>query len=106
MVIRYHMPKNKIKLTPDDVDVSPVFDVLAEVAEYASDCDDWVTVKREIMQRLNPKMRRLFSTRDPITKEQSMNDFEVLLSDKFYEHTGTRLILRTREERREIYGSI
>lgn len=100
------MPKNKTKLKPEDVDISPVLEVLEEVSSYAGECDDWVTVKREIMQRLNPRLRRLFSTRDPITKEQSMNDFEAFLSAKFYEHTGVKLILRTREERREIYGSI
>jgi hypothetical protein len=100
------MPKNKIKLTPEDVDVSPVLAVLEEISIFAGDCDDWVTVKREVMQRLNPGLRRLFSTRDPLTKEQSMNSFEIMLAAKFYEHTGTKLILRTREERRQIYGSI
>jgi hypothetical protein len=58
------------------------------------------------MQRLNPSLRRLFSTRDRITKEQSLNDFERDLVERYRQKTGIFLIVRTREERREIYGKI
>jgi hypothetical protein len=48
----------------------------------------------------------LFSTRDSITKEQSLNDFERDLVKRYKQKTGINLIVRTREERREIYGKI
>jgi len=98
--------RKKEKITPNDVDVSPVLSVLDDVSEFAGGCDDWVTIKIEIMQRLHPSLRRLFSTRDRITKEQSLNDFEKDLVERYRQKTGIDLIVRTREERREIYGKI
>jgi len=98
--------RKKEKITPHDVDVSPVLHALDEIASFAEGCDDWVTIKIEIMQRLHPSLRRLFSTRDSITKEQSLNDFERDLVERYKQKTGIDLIVRTREERREIYGKI
>ncbi len=101
------MPKViKPCLDPREVDPSPVYKELDAVASFARDCDDWVTIKIEVMQRLNPYYRRFFSTRDPKTKEQSMNDFERDIAERFRSITGRTLILRTREERRKIYGKI
>jgi hypothetical protein len=101
------MPKIiKPCLDPAEVDPSPVYYALESVAKFSGDCDDWVTIKVEIMQRLNPFYRRFFSTRDPKTKEQSMNDFEISLAERFRDLTGRTLILRTREQRRKIYGKI
>lgn len=101
------MPKIiKPSLDPSIVDPSSVYSTLESVAKFSGDCDDWVTIKIEIMQRLNPYHRRFFSTRDPKTKEQSMNGFEIQLAEKFLALTGTTLILRTREQRRKIYGKI
>jgi hypothetical protein len=101
------MPKTVRKcLDPREVDPSPVYQELESVARTCDGIDDWVTVKVEIMQRLNPYYRRFFSTRDPKTKEQSMNEFEVEIARRYAELTGIELILRTREQRRAIYGKI
>ena len=50
-------------------------------------------------------MRKNFSTRNPKTKEQSLNDFERELITYYRQITGVTLVLRTLEERRELdYG--
>ena len=72
------------------------------VASYADDCDDWVTIKKEIMRGIPSELRKNFSTRDPKTKEQNLNDFEKCLINYYKEHTGISLILRTLSERREM----
>ena len=76
------------------------------VASYVCDCDDWVTVKKEVMRGIPSPMRKKFSTRDPRTKEQWLNDFEKDLINYYYRSTGIRLVLRTLEERREMMNGI
>ena len=73
------------------------------VASYATDCDDWVTIKKQIMRGIPSQLRKNFSTRDPKTKEQWLNDFEKELITYYKEMTGVKLILRTLEERRELF---
>ena len=73
------------------------------VASYTDGCDDWVTVKKQIMLNLPPALRKNFSTRDPKTKEQWLNDFEKELITYYREITGIDLILRTLAERREMF---
>ena len=70
------------------------------VASYADDCDDWVTVKKEVMRGIPSTLRKNFSTRDPKTKEQWLNDFEKELISYYKKATGINLVVRTREERR------
>jgi hypothetical protein len=72
------------------------------VSSYAGSCDDWVTVKKEVMKGLPPKLRKNFSTRDPKTKEQSLNNFEKNIINYYKEITGIALVLRTLQERREL----
>jgi len=76
------------------------------VASYAGDCDDWVTIKKEVMRALPPTLRKFFSTRDPRTKEQWLNPFEMKLIEAYRDITDTVLILRTLEERRELFGPL
>jgi len=38
--------------------------------------DDWMMVKKYLLKSLSPKLRTLFSTRDPYTKKQVLNAFE------------------------------
>lgn len=73
------------------------------VASYVGDCDDWVTVKKQIMLNLTPSLRKNFSTRNPKTKEQWLNDFEKDLITYYKEKTGVILVLRTLAERREMF---
>jgi len=84
-------------------DVKTIQEKLRFVSSYVGDCDDWVTVKKQVMLNLAPSLRRNFSTRDPKTKEQWLNDFEKELINYYRELTGVDLILRTLAERREMF---
>lgn len=66
--------------------------------------DDWVTIKKIMLRSLHPDLRKSFSTRDPKTKEQWLNEFEKHLVVKYREITGITLICRTLKERRERAG--
>tara|TARA_B100000686_G_C16596025_1_gene866051 strand:+ start:278 stop:553 length:276 start_codon:yes stop_codon:yes gene_type:complete len=72
------------------------------VASYAGDCDDWVTIKKQVMLGIPSKLRKLFSTRDRKTKEQSLNDFEKNIINYYKNITGVDLKVRTLEERRSL----
>ena len=50
------------------------------------------------------KLRKNFSKRDSKTKEQWLNDFENELINYYEQLTGVRLMLRTLDERRELFG--
>jgi hypothetical protein len=74
---------------PTDVDAA-----LQQVATYMKDeTDDWMTIKRIMLLILPFRHRLLFSTRDPVTKEQSLNAFERKLIVKWHEITGRELLL-------------
>lgn len=73
------------------------------VASYAGDCDDWVTIKKQIMNGIHSDLRRNFSRRDQKTKNQHLNDFEKRLIIYYKELTGIELVLRTLDERRELF---
>jgi len=73
------------------------------VATYSGDCDDWVTIKKQVLLNLPPRLRKRFSTRDPKTKEQWLNDFEKELINYYRDTNGVDLVLRTLRERREMF---
>lgn len=58
-----------------------------------NETDDWVTIKRMLLLVLPSKYRSLFSTRDPHTKEQRVNDFERNVINLWQELTGVELVL-------------
>jgi len=80
-----------------------IFEQVRFVSSYVGDCDDWVTVKKQVMLNLPSVLRKNFSTRDPKTKEQWLNDFEKELINYYRELTGVTLVLRTLAQRREIF---
>ena len=84
-------------------DTEAILDKLSFVSEYVGDCDDWVTVKKQVLLNLPPKVRKNFSTRDSKTKEQWLNNFEKDLIIYYKELTGIDLVLRTLDERRELF---
>jgi hypothetical protein len=86
-------------LIPDRIAVQ-----LEEVASYVGDCDDWVTIKKEVMRGIPPALRKNFSTRHPKSKEQWLNPFEMQLIENYEKLTGITLVLRTLAERRELFG--
>jgi hypothetical protein len=73
-----------------------------DVSEYAEDCDDWVTIKKEIMKGIPSSMRSNFSRRDSITKNQVPNDFDLEVINYYKDITGIQLVIRTLEERKKI----
>lgn len=73
-----------------------------EVAQYAGLCDDWVTIKKEIMKGCPSHLRSLFSTRDPITKEQRTSSFDRDVIKAYENISGICLVIRTLAERREL----
>ena len=81
-----------------------IVEQLEFVASYADDCDDWVTVKKEVMRGIPSPLRKNFSTRDPKTKEQQLNEFEKHVIEFWKEKTGTELKLRSLSERRKLFG--
>tara|TARA_R100000664_G_scaffold34175_1_gene54657 strand:+ start:1574 stop:1840 length:267 start_codon:yes stop_codon:yes gene_type:complete len=82
-----------------------IVEQISLIAKYADDCDDWVTIKKEIMKSIPSQMRKLFSRRDPITKEQLPNEFDLEVIQYYYEVTGIRLQIRTLDERRKFTNS-
>lgn len=58
-------------------------DALLDVFSYAPNVDDWLTVKKELLKTIKPSLRVLFSTRHPLTKKQTTNEFEKLLAKKW-----------------------
>jgi hypothetical protein len=83
-----------------------IFEEARFVSGFVGDCDDWVMIKKEIMKGLPPAVRKNFSTRDPKTKEQTLNKFEIELINYYCKVTGISLKLRTLAERREIFGGL
>ena len=83
-------------------DIDKVKSHIQSVSSYVGNCDDWVTIKKEALLSLPPRLRKMFSTRDPKTKEQWLNNFEKELVIYYKELTGIDLILRSLEERRNL----
>ena len=84
-------------------DLDIIFEQIKFVSSYVGDCDDWVTVKKQVMLNLPPTLRKNFSTRDSKTKEQWLNNFEKELISYYREITGVVLVLRSLDERRKIF---
>ena len=71
-----------------------VMDAIAQVMKYASGATEWVTVKKELLRCLHPNDRRLFSTRDPLTKRHSLNEMEKKIVAAWLEQGGGELLVR------------
>jgi len=70
-----------------------IIDELALIAGSGSKEKDWMPVKKYLLLSIPSKMRKNFSTRDPKTKKQSLNDFEQVVIDIYEDMTGIRLRL-------------
>lgn len=60
---------------------------------YSDRIDTWISLKKELLLMLKSYDRKYFTTRDPITKKQSMNDYERHLASQWQQITGKSLIL-------------
>jgi hypothetical protein len=75
-----------------------ILGVLNEVFTYANHVDEWIVVKKELLKWLHPDDRRLFSTRDPLTKKQRPNDMERQLAALWSEMTKRPVIIKDDEK--------
>ncbi len=57
------------------------------------DSRNWMDFKKVMLRSLPPKMRKKFSTRDPKTKKQTLNNFERQIIDIYFCETGIKLRL-------------
>lgn len=71
-----------------------VEEALSFVFSYASSTDDWLKIKKELLKTLPPSERVSFSKRDPVTKKQVINEFDVLVAFRWKQLTGKDVILR------------
>ena len=87
-------------------DKNKIMSMFKFVSTYAEKCDDWVHVKKEVMKQLPPRLRTYFSRRDQKTKNHSLNDFEKEMINYYKDLTHIKLIVRTLDERRKIFGKL
>lgn len=78
-----------------------VGEVIRKVASYASNIDDFITIKLELIKSLPFDLRLLFSTRDKKTWKQRTNDFEREVAKVWEELTGKRVYFRDECENSE-----
>lgn len=69
------------------------FEIMTEAVTIGRVCEveDWLDLKKLLLRTLPPKARSNFSVRDPKTKKQNLNEFELRLIDNYYTKTGTKL---------------
>ena len=53
--------------------------------------DSWLDLKKVVLVSIPPEDRTQFSTRDPKTKEQSLNKFERTIVENYEKMTGISL---------------
>jgi hypothetical protein len=68
-----------------------ILEELAIIVAYGNKGDDWIKVKKHLLLSLPSPLRKYFSTRDPETKKQYINEFEAQLIDIYQGMTGTLL---------------
>ncbi len=72
-----------------------IIEGIQEVAKYYPvEETNWVVFKKELLKNLKPDDRINFSTRDPKTKKQSLNNFEREIIQFWLKQTGNLLTLR------------
>jgi bis(5'-nucleosidyl)-tetraphosphatase len=79
----------------DDVEIEQAMNF---VLSYAPHVDDWIVIKKELLKSLRPETRTKFSTRDPVTKKQVMNDFERSLAERWFNMTGRLVVFIGKHE--------
>jgi hypothetical protein len=68
------------------------------VYEYTGAISTWIVLKKEILRTLPPYFRTLFSTRDPMTKKQRINEFERKLAATWSELAGCDVVFTVDDE--------
>jgi hypothetical protein len=70
------------------------------VYSYAPDITEWVILKKELLKLLSADKRKLFSTRDPVTKKTNFNEFEQSIIEHWKVITGKELYLSKYETKK------
>lgn len=70
-----------------------VAEELTLISTVAGEESQWVLIKRQLLLSLPPELRKLFSTRDPKSKRQALNDFEIKVINMYEKMTGIKLEL-------------
>jgi len=81
------------------MDKKIIEEAISVVSSYVGNTTDWMVIKKELLKTLSAQDRMYFSTRDPVTKKQTMNDFEKIVAEKWFSITGNRPILMERYEK-------
>lgn len=71
-----------------------ILEAIDVTRQYFGTEDNWVTFKKEVMKQIRSSSRKNFSTRDPKTKKQSLNDFEKEVIEHWFKLTGVKLIIK------------
>ena len=73
-------------------------DYLNTTARILGSDDGGMDFKKIMLRSLPSSMRKKFSTRDPKTKKQSLNEFEVKMIDIYLKKTGILLKLERNDD--------
>lgn len=79
-----------------------------ELIEEISDVykeDDWLIVKKYLLKYLNPKARKLFSTRNSKTKKHTLSDFDIKIINIYKEKTGIELKLNEKDRHKKNFNN-
>lgn len=69
-------------------------EALGEVHNIIGDENDWIVIKKQMLRSLPPQVRKFFSTRHPVTKEQSMNDFDLQIAMLWSKMTNKPVVFK------------
>lgn len=74
-----------------------ILDALNFMIKINLPTDNWVEIKKNMINILNPEFRRYFSDAVPWYELQWFNDMEDHLLDLYEKETGVRLMIKDRE---------
>lgn len=69
------------------------WEIIERAIELGTACEvkTWLELKKVLLVSLPSPERQKFSTRDPATKKQSLNNFEKLIVNNYHKKTGIDL---------------
>lgn len=76
---------------------SEILEAMDDVFLCAPHVDQWIVLKRAILNSIRPELRKLFSTRHPVSKRTWTNDMELELARRWSELTGRPIIFKDDE---------
>jgi hypothetical protein len=80
------------------VEIPPeIANSMANIFQYAPQINEWIVLKRELLNSIPSKLRSLFSTRHPLTKRTQTNEFELALAHRWAELTGRPVLFKDDE---------